>query len=83
MILCDEIEIPLVLEGFVELDDVGVIQLSQNVDFIHEHFGISDHPFVDNLDDSVRVWRLFEFGLEDCAISTSSYRLSLGMFTLG
>jgi hypothetical protein len=53
-----------------------MVQLPQNVDLIQQHFRVSDHSLVDDLDDPVGEGRLLQFSLEDCPVASSTDGLS-------
>lgn len=55
-----------------------MIEFPQDVDLIHEHVCVPDKPLVDDLDDSIRVGRLFEFGAIDGAVTAPADGLCEG-----
>lgn len=72
MLLIDKIKIVVVLIGFIKAVDVWMIHNAQNLNFVLEHIGIFNEPFIDDLDAPLRIGRLLESSLVDGSISSTS-----------
>ena len=82
-LLSNEVEIAFVLEGLVEFDYVGMIQFPEDINLVHKHFRVSDCSFIDDFDNSISVWGLFQLSFEDSTITTSSNWLNQTTSTFG
>lgn len=81
-VLVDEVEVVGVLVGLIDLVDIWMIQQTQDVYLILENIGVLDELLIDDLDTSFWVWGLFEGGLVDGAVSSTSNGLHSLIATL-
>jgi len=58
-----------------------VVHFAEHIDLVEEDVGVADEALVDDLDDSVGVGGLLEFGPEDGAVASSADGLNGGRGT--
>ena len=81
-LLVDKVEIVFVFIGLVKPVDVRVIQNAQYLDLVLQNIRVFDKFFVDDLDTSFRVGRLFECSLINCSVSATTDGLNESKYTL-
>ena len=71
--LHDQVDILLVVVGFIILDDVGVVQLVENCDLLHDHVDVvRKFDLVEHFDGDLETFIVFVLRLEDFSEGTGS-----------